>query len=241
MKKISIVLLIVVTTMFGMNACASGVFKTVAGNGNVTREIRETGSFNIIKASSGVNVFLFQGEEEKVIVEADENLQECVIIRNEGRTLHCYLDCSIRSSKKLNVYVNYRTLNKINASTGADVFGETVVRTDLLDIDVSSGADVKVEVEADRLKCNVSSGADVVIRGKANSFHANASSGADIKAENLTVNECWANVSSAGEVRVNVVDKLDANASSGGDVRYSGNPPLVNINRSSGGDVKRFN
>ena len=39
------------------------------------------------------------------------------------------------------------------------------------------------------------------------------------------------------DIYVNVIEDLDANASSGGDIRFSGNPKKVKKNSSSGGGI----
>jgi hypothetical protein len=241
MKNKLFLFTLILSSSLAFTACAINFGKVVHGNGNVTKELRTLGSFDALSASSGVNVYLFQGEEEKIWVEADENLQECVKTRIEGNTLHCYLDCSVKRSKKLNVYVNYKQLKKIKASSGADVYGETMLKAERLLVNVSSGADVKLETEVDFLEGESSSGADLVIKGKANTFYGNASSGADIKADELQVNDCKLNASSAGDIRVHVISKIDASASSGADISYSGNPSFVEVNRSSGGDIRHRN
>jgi len=241
MKNKLLLFPIILIFLFNLNACAWNLGKVVYGNGKVIKELRNLSSFDELSASSGVNVYLFQGEEEKVIVETDENLQEYVKTKVEGNTLHCYIDCSIKKSNKLNVYVNYRQLKKIKASSGADVYGETVLKAGKLLVNVSSGADVKLETEADFLEGEASSGADLVLKGKANTFYGNASSGADIKADDLKVDDCKLNASSAGDIRVHVNNKIDASASSGADISYSGNPSFVEVNRSSGGDIRRRN
>jgi hypothetical protein len=228
---------LIVPTLFSCHIKADNWFKSVSGNGNVTKETRKVESFDGIKASAGINVFLFQGDEEKVVVEADENLHDCIKTEVKGSTLHCYIDCNIHFSKKMNVYVNYKMLNKINASSGSDVSGETLLKTELLNIDVSSGADVKIEVDARTLYCDVSSGSDALIKGKAEHFQGSASSGADIKANELTVKTCDVSASSAGDIRITVTDRINANASSGGNITYYGNPEKESIDESSGGDV----
>jgi len=239
MKKITTLstILIAASLIFLMSACIW--VKSVRGNGNVVKETRQVNPFTGVDASAGINVYLFQGNEEKVVVEADENIKDLIVTRVEGDVLKCYVKGSILSSKKMNVYVNFKTLNKINASSGSDVFGETVINAERLDLDVSSGAEMKVEVNATHIKCNASSGSDAIVKGTASSFKAEASSGSDINAENLTVKSCDASASSAGEIKITVTEQITADASSGGDVRYYGNPKNERINESSGGDVSR--
>jgi hypothetical protein len=239
MKRIIFLLSLLVPTLFSCQIKADNWFKSVSGNGNVTKETRKVESFDGIKASAGINVFLFQGDEEKVVVEADENLHDCIKTEVKGSTLHCYIDGNIHFSKKMIVYVNYKMLNKINASSGSDVSGETLLKTETLSLGASSGADLKLEVEAQTVSCDVSSGSDAVIKGKAQHFQGSASSGADIKADELTVSSCDVNASSAGDIRISVTDRIKASASSGGDITYYGNPEKENIDESSGGDVSR--
>ncbi|MBN1925664.1 MAG: DUF2807 domain-containing protein [Prolixibacteraceae bacterium] len=239
MNKIILLLSILIASIVSANATDNNWGRSVRGNGNVTKENRDIEPFDGIKASAGINVYLFEGNEEKVIVETDENLQECIITEVKGSTLKCYPDCSIRRSTKMNVYVTFRELNKIHASSGSDVVGETPINARELDIDASSAADIKVEVKAETIYCNASSGADAVIKGKAGHFRGRASSGADIKAEDLVVETCDANSSSGADIRITVTKSIEADASSGGDVVYYGNPERENVRESSGGDVHR--
>lgn len=239
MNKLNLLILTVLPFSFLCCIGVGNLGRTVSGNGNVVKETRSIGPFKEIKASAGVNVFLFQGNEEKVVVEADENIQNCIITEVNGSTLSCYIDCNIRHSKKMNVYVNYKSLNSITASSGSDISGETIIKADNLDINVSSGAEIKVEVDAERVNCNTSSGSDAVIEGKTNYFEGDASSGSEIKALGLTSKSCNVRSSSAGEIDITVTEKIDANASSGGEIDYAGNPEIVDINESSGGDVSR--
>lgn len=238
MKKITTLLTLVLTILFSMNASAwSG---TIRGNGDVTKETRKVKSFDGVKASAGINVYLFQGDNEKVVVETDENLQECIVTRVVDGVLKCYIDCNnVRNSTKMNVYVNFKNINSIKASSGADIYGETLIVADVLDVNASSSGDIRIEIDANEIDVDVSSGADAVIKGKANYFSGDASSGADIKAMDLVVKEAEASASSGADVRITVTERIKASASSGGDVVYAGNPTIEKVNESSGGDVKR--
>ena len=87
------------------------------------------------------------------------------------------------------------------------------------------------------LSCDTSSGSDARLKGTASHFVVNASSGSSIKAKELAVKTCDADVSSGASIKVNVSENLDANASSGGGIRYVGSPKDVDKNSSSGGSI----
>jgi len=224
---------------FLFSGCVNAQFWGEKGNGNVQTENREIDSFSAISASHGLNVYLVQGDKETVRVEADENLLSLIVTKVKGTELILKTTENIRRAKKLDVYVTLVNVNEINVSSGCDLESNGIIKTDHLDISVSSGADAKLQVEGNEISCSVSSGADAVLSGKANFFYGKSSSGSDLKAKELIATNCKAKASSGGDVSVYASESIEANASSGGDVSYYGNPSKVDVNSTSGGDVNR--
>jgi hypothetical protein len=219
--------------------CVDAQFWGERGNGNVQKQDREISSFSAIAASSGLDVYIVQGDKESLRVETDENLMEYIITEVKGDKLICKVDGSIRSSSKMAVYITLVDVNEIHVSSGADLETQNLLHLEKCDISVSSGADVKIEVNAKELSCSVSSGADAVLKGKVDFFSGSASSGSDLRAKELIARNCRAKASSGGDVSVYASESIEANASSGGDVNYYGSPEKVNASDSSGGDVNQ--
>ncbi|WP_321306707.1 head GIN domain-containing protein [Marinifilum fragile] len=236
LKKMSLTL-IALTMVFSSTVNAQ--FWGEKGNGNVKKQDREIGSFSAISSSSGIDVYLRQGDKESVTVEADENLLDLIVTRIKGDELIIKTEDPIRRAKKLNVYVTFVKVNEISVSSGSDLESSHLLKFENLDISVSSGADAKLELQAEDLTCSVSSGADANLSGTANSFYGKASSGSDLRAADLKAKICKAKASSGGDVSVYAIESIEASASSGGDVNYYGNPTKVNVSNSSGGDVNR--
>ncbi|MCB0466063.1 MAG: DUF2807 domain-containing protein, partial [Aequorivita sp.] len=174
------------------------------------------------------------------VVEADENLLQYIETDIEDGKLHVTTSENIGHSKAKKVYVTYKELNKIEASSGADVIGNSVIKSEFLSLKSSSGADLKVDVFAKDIIAKTSSGADMEVSGKATSLNADASSGSEIKAKELLVINCNAEASSGAEVTVNVKEQLETHVSSGGDINYYGNPVSVNSNKSHSGSVHKM-
>lgn len=213
----------------------------VTGNGNVVTEERPiTESFNAVKGSAGLDIYLTQGSESKIVVEADENLLENITTEIHNGTLKIGTEKSIGRSKSKKVHVTFVTLDEIAASSGSDVIGNSIIRNETLSLSSSSGADLEVDVEADELYADVSSGADLKISGRANRLIAEASSGSDLKAKDLEVNRCKASASSGADIVVHVLEEMDGRASSGGDIKYYGNPTAVSVNDGTSGSVRKM-
>ena len=59
----------------------------ISGNGNVVEEVRDVDGFTGVEVSTGIDVFLSQGNTFEVVVEADENLQEVILTELKGDKL----------------------------------------------------------------------------------------------------------------------------------------------------------
>ena len=235
MKPIHVILLVLIAGL--STACQFDInLGQTNGNGNVVTEERPVSeSFNAVRGSAGLDVFLTQGDEEKIVVEADENLLAIIETEIIDGKLKIGTKENIGRSKAKKVYVTYTELNTIEASSGADVIGNSVVESERLTLDCSSGADLEVEVFSKHVIAETSSGADINVSGKATTLDASASSGSDLNAKDLLVINCTADVSSGADITVNVQDKLVSETSSGGDVHYYGNPGNVSKNESKSG------
>lgn len=224
-----------------LGACNINISTGENGNGNVVTQEREvTEEFNEVRGSAGLDVFLTQGNQNKIVVEADENLLQYIETDIEGGKLHVTTSENIGRSKAKKVYVTYKTLNNVEASSGADVTGNSVLKSQNLSLKSSSGADLDIEVFAQHLTAKTSSGSEMKVSGKASSLNADASSGSELDAKELLVLNCTAEASSGAEVTVNVKEKLETNVSSGGDINYYGNPISVNSNKSHSGSVNKM-
>ncbi len=224
-----------------LSACHFNINTGENGNGNVVTEERNVSAdFTEVRGSAGLDVYLTQGDENKIVVEADENLLQYIETDVEDGKLHITTSENIGHSKAKKVYVTYKELTNVEASSGADVTVNSVIKSERLSLKSSSGADLKVEVFSKELSAKSSSGSDLKVSGKASSFTADASSGSEIDAKELFVATCNAEASSGAEVTVNVKDNLETHVSSGGNVNYYGDPISVNSNKSSTGSVKKM-
>lgn len=236
MKALKI--LIIATLCIAGISCINGqTGKTVYGNGNVVTKERAAGDFSGIKVSSGIDVYLKQGDNMTISVEADENLQEYIITEIRNGVLHVYTDASIRKAEAKKVRVTMKEINTVSTSSAGDIFGETPVKTERLELSASSAGDIKLEVHARAVSIDLSSSGDITLSGEADSLEADLSSAGDLNAYNFTARMADVSASSAGDADICVTGKLKARASSAGDINYKGNPEFVDANSSSAGGI----
>lgn len=227
--------LLVSLSLFFLSSCIIGPWKS--GNGHVVEQNRKVSSFDAIKVSRGMNVYISQGNETKVVVKADENLLDDIRTEVENHTLKVTTKTNIRRATSKKVFVTVPEISAVTASAGSNVYSETVLHLPQLDVTSSAGSNIKLEVDTGNLNASASAGSNLKFEGKTKSFTGEASSGANIKAEKLTTADCDATASSGANVYITVNENLEAKASSGGNVIYYGQPKSTNTESSSGGNV----
>jgi hypothetical protein len=235
LKSLTIAILI-----FVISSCTSAQsWKTVYGNKRVVTKERKTDSFTGIKVSSGIDVYLKQGNNEDVSVEADENLHEYIITEVRGGILNVYSEYNIRDAERKRVNVTIKEVNSVRTTSAGDVVGETPVKSDRLELSASSAGDIKLEVNAKDIDIDISSSGDITISGETDMLKADLSSAGDLNAYDLKAREADVSVSSAGDADVYVTERITARASSAGDINYKGDPKYVDAHSSSAGGIHK--
>lgn len=214
-------------------------FRTVVGHGNVVTKERKTDTFSSLKVSSGIDVYLKQGDNESVSVEADQNLHEYILTEVRGGVLNVYSEYNIRHAEKMKVYVTMKEVNSIKTSSAGDVIGESPINSDRLELSASSAGDIKLEVHAKKIDIDISSSGDISVTGDTDMLRADLSSAGDLKAYDLKAREADVSVSSAGDADVYATERITARASSAGDINYKGDPKYIDAHSSSAGGIHR--
>jgi uncharacterized protein YxeA len=231
-------ILMILSMCLTITACVNGQFwKTVRGEGDVVKKERTVSSFDGIRVSSGIDVYLKQGDNESLTVEADENLHEYIKTEVSGGILHVFTEANIREAKMKRVYVTMKEIRSLKTSSAGDILSETPIKAGDLELGASSAGNIKIEVNAKDIRVDISSSGNVQLTGEAESLNADLSSAGDLEAYELKVKEADINASSAGDAHVNVSEKLVARASSAGDITYQGNPKYVDSHSSSAGGI----
>ncbi len=202
-------------------------------------------SFNKISISSGIEVFLTQGNENSLAVSMnDEKYNELFKTEVENGTLKIYFDqkgtdWNNSKNRKLKAYVSYKTLEAISCAAGSITKLTNTLNTGNLALTFSSGSLFNGDINATDVKANASSGASATVKGSFKKLTIDASSGAIFKGSELTTSTCIASVSSGAVIKIDVQKEITASANSGGLVSYTGAATLSKGNINSGGSVKK--
>lgn len=231
----------------------------VEGNGHVVETSRSIhGSFNAIKASEGLDVFITQSDIESIVVEADENLHDLIITEVVDNVLKIHTKKNIGKATSKKVMVSFKNVSSVTSTSGSEVYSTNTITAENLKLESSSGSNMTLDVNTSTLKCNASSGSNmklhvnttvlecdsssgstIKLTGETIKLTAEASSGSNIKAGDLIAESSRANASSGSNITINTSKELIAKATSGGGINYYGNPEKVEKNDSASGSIKK--
>lgn len=202
-------------------------------------ETRNVGSFRGVKAAEGIDVYLKHGETESLKLEVSGTSTSNVITEVTGSYLKIHMKDGNYKSKTVKVYVTYVAVDKLSASSAASIYSEGVIKANDLNLSCSSAGSIEINFEANKVDASASSAGEIDLKGKAKVLTVDASSAGEIDAYDVEAEVVHAEASSGASLKVNATKELDGNASSGGSVRYRGNPAKTTTNSSSGGSVKK--
>ncbi|MEO6070550.1 MAG: head GIN domain-containing protein [Chitinophagaceae bacterium] len=206
-------------------------------------EPRSIENFHAVDVSSGIDLYLSGGDEAIAVSggspEYTANIRTVV---TKGVLKIWYDDNNnrvINNNKiALKVYLSYKSLDAITASSGSDVLVDGTLSVPSLAINISSGSDFKGKVSINDLKIKQSSGADVAIEGTVVNLSIEISSGSDLNGYGLESQNCSVSASGGSTVKIRATKTITATVSGGSDVLYKGDATLSR-KKSVGSSVKK--
>lgn len=205
------------------------------------RSARLVKPFHTIEVTSGIDLYLRQGDTTKIEVVCEKAFIKRIETTITDSTLTIKSTPTMRwdYDKSPKVYVVFSDLRTLIATSGADVFGSGIFNIPSFAIFAHSGSDVYLTTDCKTIKINASGGSDVKVTGKANSLVAHITGGSDLNTADLKTNHCDVTASGGSDVIVNVALSLSANSSGGSDIGYIGNPPIKELIETGGSDIYR--
>ncbi|MBA7542751.1 hypothetical protein ES705_35075 [subsurface metagenome] len=207
----------------------------------VETEERIVASFDIIRATGRVKVFLKPGKSERLRIEARGVGISKVFTELNGTTLKIYTQKGfVDDDIDVKVYVTYKVLREVHSSALADIQTESAIKGDKLVVDVNSKGQANINVNVNTLELMVSVSGDLTISGKTKTQNTNVNSDGMLKAFDLKCERTYIKINTAGIAEVRAGELLDATVHTGGNLRYKGNPSKETIKSTLGGKVTRL-
>jgi len=206
-------------------------------------EKRNISGFHGIEISSGIDLYLSQGEETVAVSASEAKFRDKIRTEIKNGILKIWYENNSNfhidwNNRKLKAYVSFKDLDMLEASGGSDITVEGSIDVSKLSLNISGGSDFEGKVNMSELKVDASGGSDVDISGIAKTVSIDASGGSDFKGYELITEFCTVDASGGSDVYVTVNKELNAESSGGSDVYYKGSGLIRNL-KSGSSNIKK--
>ena len=190
------------------------------------KEARDVSTFTGVSLGISGDLYLTQGSPQKVVIQAENNLDE---IETEVRNgvLRIKTDNWNSRIKGVKIWITMPEVEALNVSGSGDIIAETPIIADEIELKISGSGSINIpELKGDEIGAAISGSGDLKLAGTADEMELRISGSGSVFAEGLKVNECGIKISGSGSCKINVTGELDASISGSGRVTYYGNPQI---------------
>ena len=211
------------------------------GDGDVTKETRSVSSFDILENDGLVNITLIHADIESVIVEADRNLLPVIITKVKDNTLFISTKegAEIEKSTKLNVYVSFRDLKKLELNSVGNLSSQNQLKLNNLEIENNSVGNIDLNLDCNKLNIESNSVGNTVLTGKVNDFKIELNSVGNLKAFDFVAQTLNIESNAVGNAEVNSQKEISISQNGMGNITYKGDAIVKKLDRSGLGNVRK--
>ena len=188
----------------------------VVGSGDLVTKEEFFSDFTSVDAGSGFNVEIIQSSSYSVLVTADDNVMDNILVTKSGDTLNVGVNWAVSlSSVTLKVEITMPELRELELSGGAQGRIEEITSSDSISIELSGGS-------------------QLIGNGEAVDLTLDGSSGSQLDFADFIVQDASVELSGGSQATINLDGTLDADLSGGSQLHYYGDPTLGDIEISGG-------
>jgi hypothetical protein len=242
MKRVPPYACILLSCAVFLSSCDDFGGRRVHGNGNVRAEDRSVSNFKNVDVSGAAKVMVSQGDRCSVRIEADDNLQQYIVVEQNGDdiSIHEKEGFHLVSGNNIKIYVTAPVYNRIDASGAGDIIGQNKIsNAEPIAMHLSGAGDIKMEIEAPKLEAEISGAGSIYLKGQTKDVSLNISGTGHAHCYDLLSENTKVDVSGVGSAEVYASVKLDADVSGVGNVRYKGHASDVSQQVNGAGSVRK--
>lgn len=205
----------------------------IEGSGTIITRQVSIQPFDQLDVSGVFSVKLSQGSKEEVSIEADDNLQDLFIIKNEGSrlTISMKKDVNFNSKKKMKVYITFKSLKSMDLKTVGDISSEQNLSFDDLAIGNKSVGSVDLRLTAKSVNIDNKSVGNVKLGGKADNAIIKNKSVGNLIAADFIVQKMDIDNDSIGSAEVNAEKEIKVKDTFLGKVINKGAATIKRLNK----------
>lgn len=234
-----ILCLVLVTLACGVNFNFAAD-EAVRGSGKVVSEERTLSGFSQVSLANQGDLVIEFGDEEKLVIEAEENLLQYIESDVSGGKLQIGTrnNVNIRPTRSIRYFLTVTQLEGLEVLSSGSITASNIV-VDRFTAEIKSSGNMRIDsLDADQLRVEVLSSGNIDISdGQVEDQVIRINSSGDYDAARVQSISAEVDINSSGSARIWVTDSLDVEINSSGNLYYRGEPARLFTRINSSGKV----
>ena len=198
---------------------------SIRAKGEVTTNEVNLSGYTGLEVSNAFEAFVrFSDSEEKIEIEANDNLHEKIVVNIEGNHLIVRLknNTNVRGNATLKAYITTKNIDYYNISGASTLLLENELNVQTAQIKMSGASTFNGEIYVNELKLDSSGASDISLFGNADVLHASLSGSSKIGSYDLITKKLFIDLSGASDAYLTVAESIDIIASGASSLKYKG-------------------
>jgi hypothetical protein len=218
----------------------------MAFGGNET-EKRDLSPFREVSLRIQANLYIEQGDQYKIEMEADRETLDKMIVEVEDHKLiirYSLEDLLLHGFDEGHVTLRVTTpeIEMLGVAGSGNIFAEKPIDTRVIELSIAGSGNIKIaSLKCERVEAEITGSGDITLSGPpAREIKLLIAGSGNLLASQLSAEYGKIRVAGSGNCEVTITNLLDAGIFGSGDIRYHGSPTLEST-ISGSGKIRRIN
>ncbi|MCB0642182.1 MAG: DUF2807 domain-containing protein, partial [Phaeodactylibacter sp.] len=213
-----------------------GIFNCVDGEGPTVTQELILPPISGIKLKGSMDVFITQGGEQQILVEAQENIINEIDLDVDNGVWELDFEDCVRNHTDVKVFITMPEVEILRITGSGDIVGENVFTGSTLVLRITGSGDMDLAAEYDNLDTEITGSGTILLEGICDHFETKITGSGDYNAFNMLAVTGDVHITGSGDAEVNVSELLEVKISGSGDVFFKCDP-IIDANITGSGEV----
>lgn len=231
MKNFPIVLVVIGFAMMMTSCDKETITPAITPSSQITTVEKDITNFNKLVAANEFEVFLtFSDTKESIEIEANENLQDLIIIEKSGQTLELKMkpNTTINGNETIKIHITTKEIIDFKLAGEVEVNLMNDLATNDLEIELAGESQIEGQVIIRHLVAKMAGESVLNLTGQVATFDLNSAGDAIIKDYDLICQKLDAKLAGETEVFLTVTETIDVNAAGESVLHFKGTGEITN-------------
>ena len=210
-----------------------------SGSGNVVNTTKNVSGFNQVNLSGTGTLIITQGNNESLVVEAEDNIGPKITTTVSNNELILNQNNTPIPTKPIKYYLTVKDLNRIQVDGAGQIQSDKLKTKNMTIIMNGAGQSNLKNLNVALLTITINGAGKLNMSGTATNQTIKINGAGNYNAGNLTSKTTSINIDGGGNVVVRVSDLLNVMINGAGDISYIGNPQ-INRQINGVGNIKQI-